>query len=233
MAVTPRRRVRQQIPSGHNTHSSSKPDHSGKVAAAFAITAIIGSSLYMYWNRPDDEDETSKEYNQTNREHDSSGLAESSAKCIHVGLAESATKDPRGSAETSAATSIYNLRPVIGEVAARLLQITQEQSRSSDTDDNNDTEDAEDEQMRQSLAEYMKQGLQNQMILWKREHPGYTRDYFELFLVENYPENVKVDAEGLVVSVDPRVQGMAWQGMFETTSPSHPLTDLGPPPMAC
>jgi hypothetical protein len=80
------------------------------------------------------------------------------------------------------------------------------------------------------LQDYMKKELENQMIEWKRKQPVSKQHQFELFLLDNYPENVKTEGNE-VVWVDPRVQGDNWRGAFQRLNAEHAVHQLGPPPM--
>jgi hypothetical protein len=94
---------------------------------------------------------------------------------------------------------------------------------------NSEPSDGTDTVTGKVVQEYMKKELENQMIEWKKKQPTAKQHQFELFLLENYPENIRSEGSE-VVWVDPRVCGENWRGAFLRVSASQQTHQLGPPP---
>jgi hypothetical protein len=225
MAVTPRKRKDQP--------QRCKQDQ-GKVAASLALTAMVGSALYLYWKKSEQIKPDQSKPDQSKPDQIKPDQAPNSRTYIVESFAsamgESIGDVMQQAQELVDSASLEHSVHIDSEEGCGVGQ-QEVHCGFGDHTDGGSAEEEEQAQIRE-LKTYMKKELSNQMILWKREHPGHQRDHFELFLLENYPENVTADAEGRVLWVDPRVQGQAWLGAFESTSALHSLFELGPPPMA-
>ena len=63
------------------------------------------------------------------------------------------------------------------------------------------------------------------MISWKRNNKSAS---YQDYLVDTVPENIKLDAEGKCIWMDPRTERL--KRTFDRVQPSHSLHVLGRPP---
>jgi hypothetical protein len=84
---------------------------------------------------------------------------------------------------------------------------------------------SEIEEYRILLREYYQKDIENSMISWKRNNKSAS---YQDYLVDTVPENIKLDAEGKCIWMDPRTERL--KRTFDRVQPSHSLHVLGRPP---
>ena len=104
-------------------------------------------------------------------------------------------------------------------------------------------------ELKARLADWLRRDFENLIIKWKREHEeaalvsdlvvkwagaavvsselGVCSSEYCQFLVDLFPENVELNEEGNVLSIDERVLGGDWMGAFERLRASDQMWVIG------
>ena len=107
------------------------------------------------------------------------------------------------------------------------LEKQQKKKRRDGRDEHSTSEYEAEQQFSARTREYMLRDMENLMIQFKRDFPEGS---FKEFMMNAFPENITVSADGTSAVLDPRVKNADWEGRFVRVKATDEIQELGPPP---